>query len=365
MKKRIGLILLSGWVIPSFSVQLPEKAQVADSLAQEAEVKVNKAIELTQEKPVVAEKPKESDESKKVAQAQTAETQATGTQKPGESLSPLLYNDGKMNYATSATKFQLTAADSLSNIDYIEYRIDDSPYMRYKEPFTIEQEGLRRVVYRAVDKAGNRETDNVFVVTIDNTPPQVNATLNGPFFVKDGVTYVSTSTRVELHATDKYSGVKKIEYAINDGQFVEGNVVTFDSPGRQVIRYRAVDNLNNTSPEQQIANFQVMVDNEPPTVVIKTSRPPVEFEGKKYMLRDTIYSVEAYDDGSGVERIFVRIDGEGEFQTYNTPIQFSTEGNHSIEAKAVDRVGNESAVVKLEVITDDEPPTSALKVVEP
>ncbi|MDW8306579.1 MAG: hypothetical protein RML34_05890 [Leptospiraceae bacterium] len=359
-----SIFLLAGAWVSLGAIKLPEQAASADALAQEAEVKVNKAIEATQEKsppPAVQQKPQE----KETAPAARNVATTTPAEKPPENLSPLLYNDGKMNYATSATKFQLTAADNLSNVDFIEYRIDDSPFMRYKEPFSIEQEGQRRIVFRAVDRAGNREADNSFVVTIDNTPPQVNATLNGPFYVKDGITYVSTSTKVDLFATDKYSGVKKIEYALNDGNFVEGNSVVLENPGRQTIRYRAIDNLNNVSPEHLVANIQLTVDKEPPVVLIKTSRRPVEHEGKKYLLRDTIYTVEAMDDGAGVDKVLYRLDGEGEFQLYNAPIQFSTEGPHSIEAKAVDRVGNESQIVRLDIITDDEPPTSALKVVEP
>ncbi len=355
-------------ILAAFSLsaqQLPSKAADSDALATEAESKVNKAVEATQEAKKPATTGTANQAETRTAGSATARStgSTTSTTSSSDSLSPVLYNDGRMNYATSATKFQLTAADSLSNIDYIEYRIDDSPFMRYNEPFSIDQEGPRRIVYRAVDKAGNREADNVFMVTIDNTPPTVTANLNGPSYPRDGVTYVSTSTKIELYAKDVYSGVKKIEYAINDGDFVEGNSIVLDQPGRQRVRYRASDNLNNVSAEQQIATMLLDVDNTTPTVAIRTSRRPVEFEGKKYALRDTIYTVEAVDEGAGIDKILVRIDGEGDFQPYTTPIQFSNEGPHSIEAKAIDRVGNESEIAKLDIITDDDPPTSSIKVV--
>ena len=59
--------------------------------------------------------------------------------------------------------------------------------------------------------------------------------------------------------------------------------------------------------------------------------------------------------------IMVRIDGSEEWQTYTDTIYFDTEKEHSIEAKAIDAVGNESEIVSSRFIVDDNPPTTKLK----
>ena len=37
---------------------------------------------------------------------------------------------------------------------------------------------------------------------------------------------------------------------------------------------------------------------------------------------------------------YVRIDGRGDFMPYTAPVQFNNNGEHSVEAKAVDKAGN-------------------------
>ncbi|MEV7867896.1 family 16 glycoside hydrolase [Streptomyces sp. NPDC088124] len=57
-------------------------------------------------------------------------------------------------YITSA-KVTLTATDSESGVDRIEYSLDSGPYLAYTTPVIVDRVGYHALSYRATDKAGN------------------------------------------------------------------------------------------------------------------------------------------------------------------------------------------------------------------
>jgi len=75
------------------------------------------------------------------------------------------------------------AADNVSGVDTVEYRVDDGEWEllpaadlsagRYATAWlpTAEDEGIRTIYFRAVDKAGNTSIPVSVVITIDLTPP--------------------------------------------------------------------------------------------------------------------------------------------------------------------------------------------------
>ncbi|TXS44908.1 OmpL47-type beta-barrel domain-containing protein [Streptomyces sp. t39] len=57
-------------------------------------------------------------------------------------------------YITSAT-VTLSAADTESGVEKIEYSLDSGPYLAYTTPVIVDRVGHHTVLYRATDKAGN------------------------------------------------------------------------------------------------------------------------------------------------------------------------------------------------------------------
>lgn len=76
-------------------------------------------------------------------------------------------------YVNSKSSFEISAQDDSSTVDYIEYKIGEMDYAKYTSPITILKEGVNRLTYRAVDKAGNKEPAKALVVVVDNTAPTV------------------------------------------------------------------------------------------------------------------------------------------------------------------------------------------------
>ena len=369
---KIGVVLFvasASWLIAQDLNQ--SGLESADKAAQDAEKKVDEAEKAVEGKVEVPATPATSE---RAAEKPVEIKPATADNQVGN-----IYNDGKTTYATSQAKFELTATDNISNLDYIEYKINDAyQFSVYGHPFSLEKEGPHKITYRAVDRVGNREEDNVFNVIIDNTGPQVNFALNKAPIVIDGKRYLAPGTKLEIRATDNYSGVKSVEYSTNgsDWQPYKDGIL-LDKPGAAQLKYRAIDNLGNksenlsgfsttspgqgASPEDLAVINSLYVENTPPVVMITPAKRWISIDGKKYAMRDNTYLVEAQDSESGVANIFIKIDNAPEWQIYSGKLSFQTEGPHSIEAKAVDKVGNESQPVKVDFIVDDNPPKSTIR----
>ncbi len=272
-----------------------------------------------------------------------------------------IYSDGRITYATTGAKFLLKAEDSLSTLKHIEYKIDDNNFQIYTEPFQLTSvtEGRHTVTYRSIDKVGNKEPDNVYSVIIDDTPPEIMVSYKEGFFQGEKQLYAGLNSKAELKATDKFSGVKNIEYSLNGEEAkVYSETITFDKGGLQNVQFKATDNVGNVSPEQK---FIVFVDDKGPVVEIKPAQKLTVINGKSYSVKENYFSVEAKDNDSGVAQILVKVDGDTDFHPYATKVNFAEEGDHKIEAKAVDNVGNESQVVVLELTVDNNPPKTMLE----
>ncbi len=284
------------------------------------------------------------------------------------------YSDGQKVFVNSQVKFKLTAKDNFLT-DRIEYKVNDGEVKVYDAPFSIDQEGQHMIKYYGVDKIGNKEMEKAFTVTVDNTAPEVVVTNQTPVQKINEKLYVSQAMAFEVKAKDNLAGVYKIEYAVNDGTFQ-----TYQNPfhvhalGQINLKVRAIDNVNNVSKEftykiTDATGNEVDVtggallleaDNEAPVVEVKSDKELKEINYMKVAAADVKYTVTATDDKSGTDVVYVRVDPEDgdEFVPYTSEIQFFTNGEHIIEAKAVDKVGNESGIVTFSVFVDAIPPKS-------
>ena len=181
------------------------------------------------------------------------------------------------------------------------------------------------------------------------------------FVEHDKQLFTSLGNTFTIRAIDQYSGIQSVKYGVNapaNEEYEGDRTVRLSDPGNQVIQYRAVDNLGN---ETSVMTILVSVDDKHPVIDIKPSSPLRNIDGNNYARRATAFTVISNDEGSGVQQVMVRIDGSKEWQVYSNALHFATEQEHVIEAKAIDAVGNESEIVTLRFIVDDNPPISELK----
>lgn len=269
-----------------------------------------------------------------------------------------IYNDGNINYATSQMTFSLVSGDSIAGRKFLKYKIDSGNYEEYKNAFNIKDEGMHTVHYNSIDNVGNQTPDTLYSVIIDNTPPDVIIVSSAQLFSKDGKVYAPAAAEFTLKANDLGCGVKSVMYAIDKGNSTAyASSIKFSITGDHSIAYKASDNLGNTSQEK---TFKIFIDSNKPLVKITPSGILFEKAGKKYAPAAFQYSIEAADTESGISKVLVSIDN-GKYVFYENPIVFSKEGEHSINAKAIDNVGNESAGVSVSIVVDSTPPKVELK----
>ncbi|MFJ8579575.1 OmpL47-type beta-barrel domain-containing protein [Micromonospora sp. NPDC093277] len=273
-------------------------------------------------------------------------------------------------YVGSAT-VTLTASDSDSGVDRVEYALDGGGYGTYTAPVTVTQRGQHTVTYRATDKAGNTSSPQQVSFTVvdppvpDTTPPTVTATVTGDRDA-DGA-YVGGAT-VTLSASDADSGVDRVEYSL-DGQPYAGYTtpVTVTQPGQHTVTYRATDKAGNTSSPQQVS-FTVVdppaPDTTPPTV---TASVTGQRDADGAYVGGATVTVSAVDTESGVDRIEYALDG-GAYTRYSAPVTVTQRGQHTVAYRATDKADNTSSPQQVSFtvvdppVPDTTPPTVAASV---
>ncbi len=124
--------------------------------------------------------------------------------------------------------FQANGADTWS------YQLPDVP------------EGVYTITSHAVDVAGNQEATFVITIVYDKTIPEVTLTIDPTSPDGDNGWYKTLPT-ITLTATDNYQ-TEKIEYHWNsDGWSTYTNSLTPPSEGQNIIYYRGVDKVGNTT----------------------------------------------------------------------------------------------------------------------
>lgn len=300
--------------------------------------------------------------SREGSESSTGENTNDGTTTDGGATGTVVDISKSTIYVNSRTAFEIKSTDSETKVDYIEYKVNSGNYQKYSNPIYLPTEGVQSIIYRAVDRAGNKEAARILTVTVDNTPPVTSVEPVNKVYVSDATRLASTSDTFAVSAEDAVSGVDKIYYSVDGGSKQEYTTpIKFENGGSHTIKVTATDKAGNESDEM---SYVVNVDNKAPTVAITPSMPYLVVDGKNYAKKGTTFTVTAKDPEAGVNKILVKLDGASEFTSYADPVEFTTSGEHTIEAKAVDNVGNESEVSTLRVLVDVVPPLTEIRAIK-
>jgi len=87
--------------------------------------------------------------------------------------------DGVRYCASPSYVYKLAATDNFSGTDHIEYSLDTSAFTVYSAPFNIPSAGTHVINCKAVDRAGNWETQKSFAIFVDNVAPPAPTGLTG------------------------------------------------------------------------------------------------------------------------------------------------------------------------------------------
>ena len=216
-------------------------------------------------------------------------------------------------------------------------------------PYGVGYDSANRYVYVA-----NFGSSTVSVISPPPpSPPVVTASAAGDQGTNGWFTSPATLT---LTATDTGSGVRVITYSVAGGPWQNYAAPLTFSDGTYVDNYTATDWAGNTA---DVNTLVLRVDSVPPRIDAFESGT-VGANG--WFTSLTIVSLNASDNGSGVQRLSYRLDDEAT-EDYSGPITLS-EGVRFINATATDVAGN-IAVDPIEVRVDVTPPVLQPKALPP
>lgn len=269
----------------------------------------------------------------------------------------LMATDGTL-FVTGATPLNLTATDALSGVAGSEYRLDSGDWIGTSGVITLAGLGDRPHLlgYRSRDQLGNMAEEQTLALTVDNTPAVTTLSIGLPQVADSKTLYVTSATPFTISASDPHSGPATSEVRIDGGTWVPYNPFTLSGEGEHTVEYRSRDQLDNL---ESAKTQTVTLDDSPPLVTIAAGEPRfISEDGTLYVAPHTLSKVSAADSLSGVEKVEYRVDGNPWIAS--APFALATEGIHTLEARAYDRLGNTTPLQSLAISTDATPPRTAV-----
>ena len=168
------------------------------------------------------------------------------------------------------------------------------------------------------------------------------------------VDFAPSAARFVLSVDDAGPSLREIQFNINNGENqVYDGPIQLTEEGRHVVRYRAVDVMGNVSTEKV---YTVVIDDTAPELNGTARGHAFIDDGVAYLRGDTAIILSASDAASGVQGIYVSLDGRN-FLRYTDAAYINEEGEHTGYAYAVDNVGNRSATYRIRGMVDNTPPS--------
>ncbi|PCI25184.1 MAG: hypothetical protein COB67_10980 [SAR324 cluster bacterium] len=169
------------------------------------------------------------------------------------------YFSRKNHYIRKSTKISYSTADNLSGVKSFEYTLDDDALMASTSVFSIAVEGQHSIITKTMDNVNN-ERNNRFLLFVDEKAPElfprfgVIPTEPGDAQGNNGI--YPKKTRLYFSATDGQSGIKSIQYKINNGKLRDYKAaLTFPKVGNYTIEVVGIDNVGNVA--KQSINFRI------------------------------------------------------------------------------------------------------------
>jgi len=251
---------------------------------------------------------------------------------------------------TNPVEVTLDGSDSLSGLDQITYKVDNSGWQQYSGSFSV-GEGVHQIWAVAVDNAGNTVDEQV-TVKVDTGAPTADCT-----FVGEGSNNVFyQSVKVQVYGIDPGSGVDEVYYKIDGGSFkVYTGPVTVDTIGDHTVEFYAVDNLGNEGARETRSftvspvNFEMNLDQ--PENALYIFGVELIGLGNPVIIGpiDIMVSVEAFTTApANIDYVEFFVDGESMMVDTEAPYIWSLDqqlfGSHTIKVDAVagDEIVSES-----------------------
>lgn len=220
----------------------------------------------------------------------------------------------------------------------------------YTAPFKVTAQGKSRLSYYSIDTLGYTESAKIENIWVDKGAPE------GSVVIAGGTEYAtSPSVSLTLSAIDAVSGVLQMRFRNDEGSWSAWEAFS----ATKEWELGSQDGLRRVSAQfgdmaglvSAIYQDDIVLDTLPPSLMSPTVNG-TKIKSSSYSLNWT-----AMDQGSGVDRYEVRVDGGAWTTTGATPsYTFSdlADGVHTFEVKAIDKAGRSQAL-SVDIIVNRSP----------
>ncbi len=157
---------------------------------------------------------------------------------------------GVTQYIGKGSKFYITAYDTLSGVQTINYAVDSTENKEYTSAIELASEkGLHVLSISATDNVGNISAPVEYSYFLDIDAPVVTIASSKKPTDINGELVIAGSTSMIITAIDADTEVKAIYYSIDDSDFMPYNGEFKLSSGKHTIKAKAIDLVGNTGEE--------------------------------------------------------------------------------------------------------------------
>jgi len=258
---------------------------------------------------------------------------------------PVSHNDYEGLWRTADFTINLSATDDLSGVAEIWYKMNEGTNKTVRvdgQPRVITESANNTLEYWSVDIAGNQENHTVLKeIKLDKTAP------TGSFTINNGATYTNkTTVALRLSAMDATSGIAEMRLSNDNVTYTDWQIYVQFKPwilqevdGVRTVYLQLRDSARLIS---QVYSQTIILDPTPPIIsvispsnnsVIRSSTVTVTWEGS--------------DNTSDIAHYELRLDRGFWVSVGTNTTQIFTgfgDGAHSIEIKAVNKVGLEKVI---------------------
>lgn len=267
-----------------------------------------------------------------------------------EEITGATFLAGGLEYSSGRSQLKITAVDNKAGVKDIYYSINNEDFVRYERPvFLSHWTGTIQIRTYAVDNVNNRSQQSanrstLNIPVVDLNAPESRHEFLGPQIQFNQTLYIGPQTSIKLSAFDRESGLDRIEYAINNSEFVEyQNEISIKAHGVTNLTYYAYDRVENASRKE----IEFFMDSIPPEISYSFSMPPL-LKSEDKQSSDKVFPAHvavfasAFDLHSGFEQLQYSINN-ADYQNYSGPIRFEKyQGQILLQLRAFDKAGNKS-----------------------
>lgn len=249
-------------------------------------------------------------------------------------LSPTTVDNATSSWNKPPFTIFLNATDTLSGINYTSYRVDGGNWTN-NDTAVISSSGNLTLEYFSVDVAGNQENSSNVSVLADADAPSLSISNESGWQNADFV--------VNWSAIDAHSGVNRTRFRIDGGAWSNASNHSVNSSGNFTLTISALDEVGN----ENSTSVSALLDKVDP---LTSDDAPSGWQNANVTI-----SLNASDNLSGINHTSYRVGGGN--WTNNSVINFTTDGNFSVEYFSVDVAGNQESTRNASVAVDQTAPS--------